>query len=73
MCGRHTEAKAQYTVLLDEPHLPTQLKADIYRQMGWMHHSVEAFGEKNARIENEAIFGESFLPNADNVPKFIRA
>ena len=51
VCGKHTEAKGQYTILLEEPSLPTQLKADIYRQMGWMHHSVEAFGEKNQRIE----------------------
>ena len=51
VCGKHTEAKAQYTVLLEEPTLPQQLKADIYRQMGWMHHSVEAFGERNLRIE----------------------
>ena len=56
VCGRHPEAKGQYTVLLEEPHLPTQLKADIYRQMGWMHHSVEAFGEKNTRIEQAIQF-----------------
>jgi len=49
--GKHLDAKSQYNVLLEDKNLPQQLKADIYRQMGWMHHSMESFGEKTARID----------------------
>ena len=55
MCGRHVEAKGKYDVLLADPGLPLQLRADILRQIGWMFHSVEHFGEKSQRVE-QAVF-----------------
>ena len=51
VCGKHMEAKAQYNLMLEDKSLTSQLKADIYRQMGWMHHCVDVFGEKNIRVE----------------------
>ena len=44
VCGKHMEAKAQYNLMLEDKSLTSQLKADIYRQMGWMHHCVDVFG-----------------------------
>jgi len=55
VCGRHVEAKGKYDVLLADPSLPMQLRADILRQIGWMFHSVEDFGEKSQRVE-QAVF-----------------
>ena len=54
-CGRHLEAKAKYDVMLADHSLPLQLRADILRQIGWMFHSVEEFGEKSQRVE-QAVF-----------------
>ena len=52
ICGKQTEAAAQYQALLEDKALGGQLKADIYRQLGWMHHSVPQFGEKTARHQS---------------------
>ena len=51
VCGKFMEAKLQYNTMLEDKSLSSQLKADIYRQMGWMHHSVEVFGDKSLRVE----------------------
>jgi len=51
VCGKHMEAKNQYNNMLEDKSLTPQLKADIYRQMGWMHHCVDVFGEKSIRVE----------------------
>ena len=56
VCGKHAEAKAQYNTMLEDKNISGQLKADIYRQMGWMHHTVESFGEKVARMEQAIQF-----------------
>lgn len=47
---KHKLAKELYEQLLKEKDLPLHLKADIYRQLGWMYHNVEAFGSKNERM-----------------------
>ena len=51
VCGKHAEAKTRYTDMLEDKALSPQLKADIYRQLGWMHHCVDMFGEKVPRME----------------------
>ncbi|XP_063702646.1 histone demethylase UTY isoform X2 [Culicoides brevitarsis] len=47
--AKYKTAKEQYDQLLAEKQLTPQLKADIYRQLGWMHHCVESLGEKKTR------------------------
>ncbi|GLH15815.1 Uncharacterized protein GBIM_20243 [Gryllus bimaculatus] len=47
--GKYKTAKEHYEQLLREKDLPTHLKADICRQLGWMYHCVESLGEKNQR------------------------
>ncbi|XP_033207500.1 histone demethylase UTY isoform X3 [Belonocnema kinseyi] len=39
--GKYRLAKEQYETLLKETPLPSHLKADICRQLGWMYHSLE--------------------------------
>jgi histone demethylase len=36
-------------LLLQEKDLSEQLRADIYKQLGWMHHTVDSLGEKPQR------------------------
>ena len=48
--GDSVKAREIYEELVKEPNLATSLKADIYRQLGWMLHSVDTFGEKQTRI-----------------------
>ncbi|XP_063220140.1 lysine-specific demethylase 6A [Bacillus rossius redtenbacheri] len=47
--GKYKSAKENYELLLREKELPTHLKADICRQLGWMYHCVPTFGEKSQR------------------------
>ncbi|XP_059617836.1 histone demethylase UTY isoform X2 [Phlebotomus argentipes] len=47
--SKHKAAKVAYEQLLNEKQLTPQLKADIYRQIGWMYHSIDSLGEKRAR------------------------
>ncbi|PNF25614.1 hypothetical protein B7P43_G03832 [Cryptotermes secundus] len=47
--GKYKTAKENYEQLLKEKDLPTHLKADICRQLGWMYHCVESLGEKSQR------------------------
>ncbi|RZF43322.1 hypothetical protein LSTR_LSTR001583 [Laodelphax striatellus] len=47
--GKYKTAKDNYEQLLKEKELPTHLKADICRQLGWMYHCVETLGEKTQR------------------------
>ncbi|XP_059483249.1 lysine-specific demethylase 6A isoform X2 [Neocloeon triangulifer] len=47
--GKYKTAKDHYELLLRDKELPTHLKADVCRQLGWMYHSVESFGEKHPR------------------------
>ena len=48
--GDSAKAREIYEELLKEPNLTSSLKADIYRQLGWMLHSIDTFGEKQVRI-----------------------
>ena len=48
--GESHKAKEYYEELLKEPELSNNLKADVFRQLGWMFHSVEALGERNNRL-----------------------
>ncbi|CAB3368703.1 Hypothetical predicted protein [Cloeon dipterum] len=47
--GKHKVAKEHYENLLKDKDLPNHLKADVCRQLGWMYHSVDSFGEKHPR------------------------
>ncbi|TMW41172.1 hypothetical protein DOY81_013748, partial [Sarcophaga bullata] len=42
-------AKEAYEQLLNEKELTLDLKAIIYRQLGWMYHCAEYFGDKKQR------------------------
>jgi histone demethylase len=55
VCGRHEEARERYDRLLADPGLPTLLRADIYRQIGWMFHSIEELGDKGFRVEQAVL------------------
>ena len=55
-CGKHREAMALYTALLEDRRLSSQLRSDIYCQIGRMHSTVETFGEKVARTEQAIQF-----------------
>ncbi|CAB0012703.1 unnamed protein product [Nesidiocoris tenuis] len=52
--GKYKVAKDSYEQLLKEKELPTNLKADICRQLGWMYHCIESLGDKSSR-ESQAI------------------
>ncbi|KAM7354289.1 utx histone demethylase isoform 2-T7 [Cochliomyia hominivorax] len=47
--GKFKFAKEAYEQLLNEKELTLDLKAIIYRQLGWMYHCSEYFGEKRQR------------------------
>ncbi|XP_055327877.1 lysine-specific demethylase 6A-like isoform X2 [Paramacrobiotus metropolitanus] len=52
--GRYETAKKYYEQVLQSPNCDDKLRADVLRQLGWMFHTVEEFGERNTR-ENLAI------------------
>ncbi|XP_067620832.1 lysine-specific demethylase 6A isoform X2 [Eurosta solidaginis] len=52
--NKHKAAKEAYEHLLNSKELTLDLKADIYRQLGWMYHCVESLGDKKQR-DNYAI------------------
>ncbi|XP_014102634.2 histone demethylase UTY isoform X1 [Bactrocera oleae] len=52
--NKHKAAKEAYDHLLNSKELTLELKADIYRQLGWMYHCVESLGDKKQR-DNYAI------------------
>lgn len=47
--GKHKLAKEAYESLLADKGLSVQLRADIYKHLGWMHHIVDSLGDKNNR------------------------
>uniref|UniRef100_T1JK09 Uncharacterized protein n=1 Tax=Strigamia maritima TaxID=126957 RepID=T1JK09_STRMM len=47
--GKYKIAKEAYEQLLEAKDLPRNVRADINRQLGWMHHTVEALGDKQVR------------------------
>jgi len=54
----HAKAKDLYEELLKETDISANLKADVYRQLGWMFHSVEALGERTTRLHTAIQFLE---------------
>ncbi|CAG2164826.1 unnamed protein product [Oppiella nova] len=47
--GKHKLAKESYESLLEEKELSVQLRADIYKHLGWMHHIFDTLGDKQQR------------------------
>ena len=47
--GKHKLAKEAYELLLEDKTISSRLRADIYKQLGWMHHIVDSLGEKPHR------------------------
>lgn len=48
--GRIKAAKERYEALIRDKNLETSLKADVYRQLGWLYHCHDILGDKNQRI-----------------------
>ncbi|KAG5896522.1 hypothetical protein JTB14_020495 [Gonioctena quinquepunctata] len=48
--GKVKTAKEKYEVLLKDKSVSQSLRADIFRQLGWLYHCQESLGEKNQRI-----------------------
>ncbi|KAK9746028.1 JmjC domain, hydroxylase [Popillia japonica] len=48
--GKIKIAKERYEILLRDKAIANTLRADIYRQLGWLYHCSDALGEKNTRI-----------------------
>ncbi|XP_060944279.1 lysine-specific demethylase 6A [Limanda limanda] len=46
---KHRAAKEAYESLLQTENLPAQVKATTLQQLGWMHHTVEALGDKGSK------------------------
>lgn len=46
---KYKSAKEAYEQLLKEKQLTTQLRSDIFRQLGWMFHSIDTLGDKRQR------------------------
>lgn len=46
---KYKSAKEAYGQLLEEKQLTPQLRSDIYRQLGWMFHSIDTLGDKRQR------------------------
>ncbi|KAM6310108.1 lysine-specific demethylase 6A isoform 8-T8 [Aegotheles albertisi] len=51
---KYHSAKEAYEQLLQIENLPTQVKATVLQQLGWMHHTVDQLGDK-ATKESYAI------------------
>ena len=47
--GKYKLAKESYENLLQDKSISLELKADIQKQLGWMHHIVENLGDKQSR------------------------
>ncbi|CAL1276391.1 unnamed protein product [Larinioides sclopetarius] len=47
--GKHKSAKEAYEHLLEQKDISQVLRAETCKQLGWMHHTVEALGEKPQR------------------------
>ncbi|CAH1781540.1 unnamed protein product [Owenia fusiformis] len=47
--GDFKEAKEHYETLLKDEGLPNNVKSNTLRQLGWMHHTQEQFGDKATR------------------------
>ncbi|XP_058984217.1 lysine-specific demethylase 6A isoform X1 [Musca domestica] len=47
--NKYKSAKELYEQLLNEKELTLELKAAVYRQLGWMYHCHDYFGERKQR------------------------
>lgn len=47
--NKYSAAREAYQQLLDDRTLTYHLRADVYRQLGWMYHCVEVLGDKRHR------------------------
>jgi len=47
--GKHKLASKSYESLLNQPNITLPLRADILKQLGWMHHVVDSLGDKHQR------------------------
>lgn len=43
--GKHSKAKDSYEKLLNDPSTPVSVKAEIYKQLGWMYQTIDSLGE----------------------------
>ncbi|XP_030762283.1 lysine-specific demethylase 6A isoform X2 [Sitophilus oryzae] len=48
--GKVRVAKERYELLLRDKSITSNLKSEIFRQLGWLYHSHESLGEKSQRI-----------------------
>ncbi|XP_074027245.1 lysine-specific demethylase 6A-like [Leptinotarsa decemlineata] len=48
--GKVKMAKEKYEALLKDKTVTQSLRADIFRQLGWLYHCQESLGEKSQRI-----------------------
>ncbi|KAM4797249.1 lysine-specific demethylase 6A isoform 2-T2 [Rhinophrynus dorsalis] len=46
---KYHSAKEAYEQLLQTENLPTQVKATVLQQLGWMHHTVDQLGDKSTK------------------------
>ncbi|KAM8976559.1 lysine-specific demethylase 6A isoform 2-T2 [Pelodytes ibericus] len=46
---KYHSAKEAYEQLLQTENLPTQVKATVLQQLGWMHHTVDQLGDKTTK------------------------
>ncbi|XP_015924622.1 histone demethylase UTY isoform X2 [Parasteatoda tepidariorum] len=47
--GKHKAAKETYEQILEQKELSPVVRAEASKQLGWMHHTVEALGDKPQR------------------------
>ncbi|XP_045481407.1 lysine-specific demethylase 6A isoform X2 [Harmonia axyridis] len=48
--GKVKTAKDRYELLLRDKTLTQSLRADIFRQLGWLYHCHDSLGDKNQRL-----------------------
>ncbi len=64
--NQYRKAKEGYEQLLGDKQLTQELKADVFRQLGWMLHCIEILGEKRQR---ETIAIHCLQKSIDSDPK----
>ncbi|XP_054709172.1 lysine-specific demethylase 6A-like [Uloborus diversus] len=47
--GKYQQAKEAYEQLIDEKELPSIVRAEASKQLGWMYHTIDALGDKQQR------------------------
>ncbi|KAL6424316.1 hypothetical protein ACFW04_009846 [Cataglyphis niger] len=67
--GKYRLAREHYEVLLQEKVLPSHLKADICRQLGWMYHVVDCTVLGITRQQKQAVAIHCLQKSIDAEPK----